>query len=297
MASRGLFLFVSHVSEDRAAALQVVSELERRGLRCWIAPRDILAGKAFDDEIADAIEECRALLLIFSNRCNESEYIRREVTVAGNANKLIIPFRIENAEPKRGLSVRLANLHWIDAFVARESAIDEVLQTIRPPEGQNDRSRAAQSSTVAAATSGYAPAGESGVQIVSGLLVVQSLLRAGMVVFVLAMLSRSVTDEPESLFQFGLSAATLVIALGITRRRRWARVFGMIVCAIEGLNDALFVTMVVLTFATAGRTPKPEYLFILLGFSSALNFAVDTVVFLYLYRAYRPLPGPVAASL
>jgi hypothetical protein len=85
---------------------------------------------AFDDDIADAIESCRAMLLIFSSQCNESEYIRREITVAGNSNKLIIPFRIENVEPKRGLSVRLANLHWIDAFVARERAIDDVVRSV-----------------------------------------------------------------------------------------------------------------------------------------------------------------------
>ena len=74
------------------------------------------------------------MLLIFSSRCNESEYIRREITVAGNMNKIIIPFRIEDVEPKRGLSVRLANLHWIDAFVARERAIDEVVGKVAAEE-------------------------------------------------------------------------------------------------------------------------------------------------------------------
>ena len=127
MSGSDLFLFVSHVSEDRAAALQVVGELERRGVRCWIAPRNVRAGKPFDDEIGDAIDACRAMLLIFSERCNDSDYIRREVTVAGEANKVVIPFRIENAQPKRGLRVRLADLHWIDAFVAREQAIDEAM--------------------------------------------------------------------------------------------------------------------------------------------------------------------------
>jgi len=132
MSGSELFLFVSHVSEDRAAALQVVGELERRGVRCWIAPRNVRAGKPFDDEIGDAIDACRAMLLIFSERCNDSDYIRREVTVAGEANKVVIPFRIENAQPKRGLRVRLADLHWIDAFVAREQAIDEaMLATVR----------------------------------------------------------------------------------------------------------------------------------------------------------------------
>jgi hypothetical protein len=153
MKSDDLFLFVSHVTEDRAAALQVVEELERRGVRCWIAPRNVQPGKPFDDDIADAIESCRAMLLIFSSQCNESEYIPREITVAGNSNKLIIPFRIEDVEPKRGLSVRLANLHWIDAFVARERAIDEVVRSVPPSSGGSppQASRAAASDQAARA--------------------------------------------------------------------------------------------------------------------------------------------------
>jgi urea transport system substrate-binding protein len=130
-----LFLFVSHVSEDRAAALQIVAELEKRGVPCWIAPRNVRPGRPFDDEIADAIDGARAMLLIFSNRCNDSEYIRREVTVAGESGKVIIPFRIEDAQPKRGLRVRLSDLHWIDAFVERERAIDELVHSVLPAEG------------------------------------------------------------------------------------------------------------------------------------------------------------------
>ena len=33
MPAPDLFLFVSHVSEDRAAALQIVAELEKRGAK------------------------------------------------------------------------------------------------------------------------------------------------------------------------------------------------------------------------------------------------------------------------
>ena len=130
MATSEMFLFVSHVSEDLAAAMQIVEELERRGVRCWIAPRDVRPGEPFDDQIANAIEDSRAMLLIFSERCNASEYIRREVTVAGESHKVVIPFRIENAEPKRGLRVRLSDLHWLDGFVSREQALDELVRTL-----------------------------------------------------------------------------------------------------------------------------------------------------------------------
>jgi hypothetical protein len=133
MENSDLFLFVSHVAEDRAPALEVVGELERRGIKCWIAPRNVRPGHPFDDEIVAALEDSRAMLLIFSEQCNESEYIRREVTVAGESHKLIIPFRIEDAHPRKGLRVRLSDLHWIDGFASREHAIDELAQHLGAP--------------------------------------------------------------------------------------------------------------------------------------------------------------------
>lgn len=123
-------VFVSHVSEDRPVALEIVAELERVSIRCWIAPRDVRPGRPFDEEIAEAIETSRAMLLVFSEKCNYSEYIRREVTVAGESHKPIIPFRIEDAQPRRGLRVRLSDLNWIDGFVARERAIEELTRAL-----------------------------------------------------------------------------------------------------------------------------------------------------------------------
>lgn len=123
-------LFICHVTEDRTVANDLVGELEKRGLQCWFAPRDINGGRPYDDAIADALEDCRAMLLVFSDRCNDSDYIRREVTVAGENGKLVIPLRIEDAKPRKGLKVRLADLHWIDAFVERERALDQLVATL-----------------------------------------------------------------------------------------------------------------------------------------------------------------------
>jgi hypothetical protein len=146
MAEPDLFLFVSHVAEDRDAAMEIVDELERRGVNCWIAPRNVTPGNRFDDDIADAIDASRAMLLIFSDLCNESEYIHREVTVAGESQKIIIPFRIEDVQPRRGLRVRLSDLHWIDGFVSRERAIEQVTRHFISPKSaaQQRQQKAAQ---------------------------------------------------------------------------------------------------------------------------------------------------------
>ena len=133
-------IFVSHVMENCRPALEIVGELERRGIDCWIAPRNVRPGRPFDDEIAEAIEGCRAMLLIFSEFCNDNDYIRREVTLAGEARKLIIPLRIEDVQPRKGLRVRLADLHWIDAFVAREEAISDLVAALKTGEDHDDAS-------------------------------------------------------------------------------------------------------------------------------------------------------------
>jgi hypothetical protein len=40
-------VFVSYASADAALANATVETLERRGLRCWIAPRDIMPGAQY----------------------------------------------------------------------------------------------------------------------------------------------------------------------------------------------------------------------------------------------------------
>lgn len=153
------FLFVSHVSEDRSPAAELVAELEQRGVQCWIAPRNVRPGKPYDDEIAEAIDDCVAMLLIFSEHCNESEYIRREITVAGEARKLVIPFRIEDVQPKRGLRIRLADLHWIDGFIAREQAVDAIIRSVSKDTGAwRGNHRASGPDTAVAAPPPVAPA-------------------------------------------------------------------------------------------------------------------------------------------
>jgi hypothetical protein len=125
------WLFVSHVDEDRAVAMDIVTELERRGLKCWIAPRDVIQSD-YAKALTEAIDACRAFLVIFSAKCNDSSFIRREVTVASNAGKTIIPLRIEDAPLRGGLRIWLEDVHWIKAFPVPVAAIGELERRLKP---------------------------------------------------------------------------------------------------------------------------------------------------------------------
>jgi hypothetical protein len=48
-------VFISHSTEDKAVADAVCAILEKNGVRCWIAPRDILPGADWSASIVDGI--------------------------------------------------------------------------------------------------------------------------------------------------------------------------------------------------------------------------------------------------
>src|SRR5215469_15617261 len=109
-------VFVSYATADRATAFSVVAGLESRGMRCWIAPRDITAGSEYGEEIVEAVKACRILVVIFSAQANSSPHVRREVERAVSARRAIVPFRIENVMPTGAMEYALGNTHWLDAF-------------------------------------------------------------------------------------------------------------------------------------------------------------------------------------
>jgi hypothetical protein len=65
-------VFISYSSKDMAAGEAVCTALEGRGLRCWIAPRDIIPGIGWAKSIVRAIGQSRIMVLVFSENANAS---------------------------------------------------------------------------------------------------------------------------------------------------------------------------------------------------------------------------------
>jgi TPR repeat protein len=108
--------FISYPREDKAAADAACATLETAGIRCWIAPRDILPGAEWGATIVDAIDHSAVMVLIFSTNANDSPQIRREVEHAVDKGVMIVPVRIDRAEPMRSLAYFMAGVHWLDAL-------------------------------------------------------------------------------------------------------------------------------------------------------------------------------------
>jgi hypothetical protein len=85
-ASR-LSAFISHAKGDAKKAQEIAASLEERGLKCWIAPRDVRAGRSYGDEIITAIEKARSFVLVLSRSSNDSAFVAREVERAVSKKK------------------------------------------------------------------------------------------------------------------------------------------------------------------------------------------------------------------
>ena len=109
-------VFVSYSSKDKTVADATCATLESKGVRCWMAPRDIIPGTDWGESIIDAINGSRAFVLVFSENANTSVQIKREVERAINRGIPVIPLRIENVMPAKSLEYFLSTPHWLDAF-------------------------------------------------------------------------------------------------------------------------------------------------------------------------------------
>ncbi len=109
-------VFISYATADQTVALMVCSTLEKHGIRCWMAPRDVQPGDEWGGAIVDAIKASRAMVLVFSGHANESHHIPRELERAIGREIPIVPVRIENVEPRGSLEYSLSSVHWLDAI-------------------------------------------------------------------------------------------------------------------------------------------------------------------------------------
>jgi hypothetical protein len=128
----GTEIFISYSSEDKPVADAVCNNLESRGIRCWIAPRDILPGTNYQEAIIDAIDSSRIMVLIFSSHSNNSPHVIREITRAVSRGVVVIPFRIEDVPPSKSMEYLISVPHWLDAMTPPlEQHLEKLGKTVK----------------------------------------------------------------------------------------------------------------------------------------------------------------------
>jgi hypothetical protein len=108
-------VFVSYASQDVTVANSVVEALERQGIACWIAPRNVKPRAQYADAIVRTITEANTLVLMLSQSAVGSSHVGREIERAASKHKQIIALKVDAAALTPALEYFLSESQWIDA--------------------------------------------------------------------------------------------------------------------------------------------------------------------------------------
>jgi hypothetical protein len=148
-------VMISHSHKDKPAADAACAALEARGIRCWIAPRDINPGQDWAASVLQAIQDARIMLLVFSRHANQSPQVNREVERAVHSGKVLLPIRIEDVLPEAALEYFLGTPHWLDAitkpFEAHLEKLADACTSLLAVPGRSPQDAASDAAPVVAA--------------------------------------------------------------------------------------------------------------------------------------------------
>lgn len=126
--------FICHANEDAIIANKVVAELEKAGINCWIAPRNIPLGSVYAASIVQGIKKSSYIIFIFSKASNNSDAVVNEIENATALKKPIITFRIDNDEYSDSLYYYLSSKQSVSAYNrSLEHAVAEMIPSIKGP--------------------------------------------------------------------------------------------------------------------------------------------------------------------
>lgn len=124
-------VFISYSSVDLAQATTVRTVLEKNGLSCWMAPRDIPGGSNYTKEIPIAIRNCKVFVLILSKNAQSSHWVLKELDAAVNCGKVILPFMLENCALNDEFNFLLTGAQRYAAYQKKAEAMETLIGRIR----------------------------------------------------------------------------------------------------------------------------------------------------------------------
>jgi len=132
-------IFISYSSEDRSRAETFAKTLEEQGWSVWW-DKTIPPGKTFDQVIQEAIESARCVVVLWSKKSINSDWVKEEANI-GKERKILVPAKIDPVELPIGFGrIQAADLTNWEAekehlgFFSLLNAISDIIGPRKPRE-------------------------------------------------------------------------------------------------------------------------------------------------------------------
>ena len=96
-----------------------------------MAPSCIPGGSSYAVEIPQAIRQAKVFVLILSSKAQSSQWVSREVDLAINEGKIVLPFMLENCALKDDFNFYLTNVQRYAAYENKLAAAEKMINEIK----------------------------------------------------------------------------------------------------------------------------------------------------------------------
>ena len=88
--------------------------LQARGVEVWKAPESIPPGVDWASAIHSAIQQQQVFLLLWSDAAMASAEVSKEISLASQHRRLLLPLRLTPAMPQGGQAYHLGSIQWLE---------------------------------------------------------------------------------------------------------------------------------------------------------------------------------------
>jgi hypothetical protein len=123
-------VFVSYSRSDADVADRLSDRLEAAGYEVWIDREGIPGGTQWRQQIVRAIKKCDYFIILLSGDSIRSENVRKELDIADNTKKRILPVDISPVAIPDEMEYQLAGVHRIDLATDFDTGYRKLLSAL-----------------------------------------------------------------------------------------------------------------------------------------------------------------------
>lgn len=136
-------VFVSYSRDDASRVLEVTDQLRAAGVSVWIDASGIDAAAQWSEQIVDALEGAKVLLLMVTQAAVHSHNVAKEVVLVSERKGHILPVHLEPTVIPSSLKYQLAGIQHVEYHRGSDSAaslkailraLERIGVTIAPPQ-------------------------------------------------------------------------------------------------------------------------------------------------------------------
>ena len=121
-------VFISYASPNFDTAIEIRDHFEDNGLKCWMAPRNITAGRHWTEDIMLGIIASKILVLVYSIDSQKSKYVKSELQNAMKYNKTILTYNTDITIPKGEMEQLIGSRQWLEPQETKEKTYELLLE-------------------------------------------------------------------------------------------------------------------------------------------------------------------------